>query len=148
MPAINTMRLPPIGCAHPHDRNAMAPRRDGNGAQRVSVDATWGTLQPIQVADRVHTVGELEVIEHLEAGRPVVDSRTPDLYTTATLPGARSIPHDQAIDRIDELAADTPTVFCCNGPHCGQSPWRSALSSMPATPWNSSGTTAEACLTG
>jgi hypothetical protein len=53
----------------------MIPQRDTNDARRVSVDATWGTLQPMQVADGVRTVGELEVIDHLANGHPTVDSR-------------------------------------------------------------------------
>lgn len=100
----------------------MVPERDAEAPQRVSVDATWGTLQPMQLADGVPTVGELEVIDHLEAGRPVIDSRTPDLYATTTLPGARNIPHTEATGRRDELESDTPTIFFCNGPQCGQSP--------------------------
>ena len=41
------------------------------------VDASWGVLQPISLAPGVRTVGELEVIEHLRAGRPLVDCRLP-----------------------------------------------------------------------
>lgn len=89
---------------------------------RVCVDATWGALQPMQIADGVRTVGELEVIEHLEAGHPVLDSRTPDLYAAAILPDADNIPHAQAAARSDELNPAIPTVFFCNGPQCGQSP--------------------------
>ncbi len=98
----------------------MVPHADEAG--RVCVDPTWGTLQPMQVADGIRTVGELEVIDQLEAGRPVVDSRTAEMYADATLPGARSIPHAQAADRAHELDPGTPTVFFCNGPQCGQSP--------------------------
>lgn len=114
--------MPPIERAQPHHSPAMIPRHDDNDPQRVSVDATWGTLQPMQIAEGVRTVGELEVIQHLQASHPVVDSRTADQHATATLPGARNIPHDQAADRIGELDPDTPTVFFCNGPQCGQSP--------------------------
>lgn len=114
--------MPSIERAQPRHPSTMIPWREDGDPQRVSVDATWGTLQPMQVAEGVRTVGELEVIQHLEASQPVVDSRTADQYATATLPGARNIPHDQAVDRIDELDPDTPTVFFCNGPQCGQSP--------------------------
>lgn len=34
----------------------------------VQVDTTWGTIQPIEVADGVRTVGENELIEHLGHG--------------------------------------------------------------------------------
>lgn len=114
--------MSPIERAQPDRPTAMIPRHDDKDPQRVSVDATWGTLQPMRVAEGVRTVGELEVVEHLEAGRPVVDSRTADLYATATLPGAYNVPHGQAVDRVGELDPDTPTVFFCNGPQCGQSP--------------------------
>jgi len=88
----------------------------------VSVDPAWGTLQPMQLADGVRTVGELEVIDHLEAGRPVVDSRLAEHHAVLTLPGAVSIPHPEASARLDELDPATPTVFFCNGPQCRQSP--------------------------
>ncbi|MDQ2874312.1 MAG: hypothetical protein M3Y33_05675 [Actinomycetota bacterium] len=57
-----------------------------------SVDATWGTPQPTQLADGVRTVGELEVIDHLEAGRPAVDSQLAEHHAVLTLPGAVNIP--------------------------------------------------------
>jgi hypothetical protein len=45
------------------------------------VDATWGTIQPMQVAEGVRTVGEVEVLEQLRRGLPVIDSRTRDYYS-------------------------------------------------------------------
>jgi rhodanese-related sulfurtransferase len=108
--------------AEPTGPTAMIPHREDDDSQRVSVDATWGTLQPMQIAEGVRTVGELEVIDHLESDRPVVDSRTADLHAERTLPGATNIPHAEAAERIGELASDVPTVLFCNGPQCGQSP--------------------------
>lgn len=87
------------------------------------VDATWGTIQPMEVAEGVRTVGELEVIEHLRAERQVVDARTSDFYERGTLPGSLSIPHSEAVGRKDELDEAEPAVFFCNGPQCAQSPW-------------------------
>ena len=114
--------MPSIRRAEPTGPTSMIPQRDANDSQRVSVDATWGTLQPMQVADGVRTVGELEVIDHLANGHPTADSRAGDQHATATLPEAVSIPHTEAADRIDELSRDVPTVLFCNGPQCGQSP--------------------------
>ncbi len=88
----------------------------------VLVDAAWGTIQPIQVAEGVRTVGELEVIEHLEQGLPVIDGRTRDFYAESTIPGARNIPYPDVLARVDELDGEQPTIFFCNGPQCGQSP--------------------------
>jgi hypothetical protein len=45
-------------------RTRMVPRPLGDGL--FEVDSTWGTLQPIELARGVRTIGELEVIEHLE----------------------------------------------------------------------------------
>jgi len=88
----------------------------------VQVDTTWGNIEPMYVAEGVRTVGEVEVIAHLEAGLPMVDSRTSDFYETSTIHGAANVPYAEAAARIDELGVDEPTVFFCNGPQCGQSP--------------------------
>lgn len=109
-------RLEPTGEASP------VPLRDPARPDRVVVDVTWGTLQPLIAATGVRTVGELEVIEHLEAGLPVVDSRFAHQHQALTLPGAASLPHDEAVDRRDELDPGTPSILFCNGPQCGQSP--------------------------
>ncbi len=88
----------------------------------VQVDATWGTIQPMRVAEGVRTVGEAEVIEHLERGLSAMDSRAPDEHDQATIPGAANIHFKEAAARLDELDQEVPTVFFCNGPQCGQSP--------------------------
>ena len=58
----------------------------------VVVDSTWGTVQPIRIADGVETVGELELVEHLAAGGRVIDTRVPESVAKGTIPGAESIP--------------------------------------------------------
>ena len=88
----------------------------------VVLDASWGEINPIALADGVATVGELELIEHMQSGLPLIDSRSPESYAAATIPGARNIPHGEADERIAELDADRPAVFFCNGPQCGASP--------------------------
>jgi rhodanese-related sulfurtransferase len=89
---------------------------------RFVVDATWGTVQPLRIAPGVETVGELELIEHVEQGLPVVDTRAPEFAAEATIPTARRIPHEQIVERIGELDRETPTVFFCNGPQCTATP--------------------------
>ena len=76
----------------------------------------------MQVADGVGTVGELEVMKHLEQGQPLVDDRTGDSSERSTLPDARNIPYPDMTARADELDREQPTIFFCNGPQCGQSP--------------------------
>ena len=82
------------------------------------VDATWGVIQPISLAPGVRTVGELEVIEHLRAGRPVVDCRLPVYVERGTIPGAVNIPHGEIAERIAELDPAELTAVFCNGPPC------------------------------
>ncbi|HEX6117011.1 MAG TPA: rhodanese-like domain-containing protein [Solirubrobacterales bacterium] len=86
------------------------------------VDGSWGTLQPIQLAAGVRTVGELEVIEQIRRGRPLVDTRVAASHAEATLPTAVNIPRREVVARIAELATDMATVFFCNGPQCAATP--------------------------
>ena len=88
----------------------------------VVVDATWGTIRPHTLADGVVTVAELEVIEQLERGLPVVDTRPAAAYARATIPGARNLPHGQTVERIDELDRERVTILFCNGPQCAATP--------------------------
>jgi rhodanese-related sulfurtransferase len=103
-----------------HANACMVPRRLDDAL--VQVDATWGTVQPIQLAPRVRTIGELELIHHLEHGGPLIDTRQPHFPRDATIPGARGIPHDQILSHLDQLDPSAPTVFFCNGPQCAATP--------------------------
>ena len=107
------------------------PRRDDaqmvpepvEGARGLfRVDGTWGTIRPVQAAPGVETVGELEVIEHIEAGQPVVDTRPPEAYAKGSLPTARNVHHEHIVERRGELDPERPTVFFCNGPQCAATP--------------------------
>ena len=82
------------------------------------VDATWGVIQPMTLASRMETVGEPELIEHLRAGRRLVDCRQPEYVVRGTIPGAVNIPYGEIVARIDELDLVAPTVLFCNGPQC------------------------------
>src|SRR5438093_11126329 len=70
----------------------------------------------------VRTIGERELIEHLEHGGPLVDTRQPRFHSETTIPGACSIPHDEILDHLGELDPAVPTVFFCNGPQCAATP--------------------------
>lgn len=113
---------PPIKRTEGGTRPQVVPQPVQGQPGLVQVDATWRTIQPMRVAEGVHTVGEIEVIDHLEQGLPLVDGRTRDLHENSTIPDARSIPHPDVTTRIKELDREQPTVFFCNGPQCGQSP--------------------------
>ena len=102
------------------DDACLVPRRLDDGL--VQVDPTWGTVQPIQLAPGVRTIGERELIDHLEHGRPLIDTRQPRFHRDATIPGARGIAHDRILGHLDELDPTAPTVFFCNGPQCAATP--------------------------
>lgn len=97
-----------------------APVADEPGV--FSVDATWGTVTPMELAPGVRTVGELEVLDHLRSGGELVDTRLPHFHQAGTIPGARAIPHEEILDQMDTLDPDRPTVFFCNGPQCTATP--------------------------
>jgi rhodanese-related sulfurtransferase len=86
------------------------------------VDATWGTVQPIELASGVRPIGELELLEHLAQGLPLVDTRLEHFHRDGTIPGARGIPHEAIVEKMDELDPSVPTVFFCNGPQCAATP--------------------------
>jgi rhodanese-related sulfurtransferase len=107
------------------------PRRDdaffiprpvaGSDGQFV-VDATWGHINPFQIADGVRTVGELEVISHIESGLPLVDTRLARHFTAGTIPTATNIPHPETLARLDDFDPSVETVLFCNGPQCAATP--------------------------
>ena len=101
-------------------RTCQVPQALNEGL--FQVDATWGAVQPIELAPGVRTIGELELIEHLREGQPVIDTRLAHFHHQATIPGARSIPHEQILDHVDELSHSAPTAFFCNGPQCAATP--------------------------
>lgn len=88
----------------------------------MTVDTTWGELQPLQSALGVVTVGELELIEQLGVGAALIDTRVPDSRSGVTIPGAVNIPHDEITARSQELDQSRVNVLFCNGPQCPQSP--------------------------
>ena len=91
-------------------------------ADLVAVDTTWGELQPLEAAAGVRTVGELELMELVERGAVLVDCRTRGSFGGRTLPGSVLLPHDEIVDRRDELDPARLSIVFCNGPQCPQSP--------------------------
>ncbi|HMD52586.1 MAG TPA: rhodanese-like domain-containing protein [Solirubrobacteraceae bacterium] len=97
-----------------------APVADDPGL--VIVDATWGAITPMQLAPGVSTVGELEAIDHILAGLPLVDTRLEHFYREGTIPGAHNVPHELIEESIDTLDPGLATIFFCNGPQCAATP--------------------------
>ncbi|TFV91101.1 rhodanese-like domain-containing protein [Blastococcus sp. CT_GayMR16] len=68
------------------------------------------------------TVGEFELTEMVEQGALVIDGHTRGSFWGRTIPRSVHIPHDQIIDRRDELDPGRVSVVLCNDPQCPQSP--------------------------
>lgn len=91
-------------------------------------------VQPMVPAPGVTPIGELELLQMLQdPDAIVVDSRVTKDHETGTIPGAVSIPYNEATDRLDELGCELdfdgfvceeakPVALFCNGNWCGQSP--------------------------
>ncbi len=86
------------------------------------VDATWGAIQPMDLPGGVRTIGELEMIEHLQAGDLAVDTRQPEQAATGTLPGAVAIRHQDIVEELPGVDRDGVIVLFCNGPQCAATP--------------------------
>lgn len=91
-------------------------------------------IQPMQAAEGVATIGELELLDMLSDSRSrVVDARTQDWHVRETIPGTLNIPYTEIAQRLDELGCERqddawqcsqarPVALYCNGAWCGQSP--------------------------
>jgi rhodanese-related sulfurtransferase len=116
--------------------------RNQDSAHRLEGDWTLTSrpcpnfcIQPMVPAPGVTPVGELEVIAALQdPDTVVIDGRIRPEFEAGTIPGAVSVPYNEAADRLGELGCevdfdgficegDIPqVVLFCNGPWCGQSP--------------------------
>jgi rhodanese-related sulfurtransferase len=123
-PAAMSRPAPPDVDQRPekHEDPEKIPRPLDGVHGMVVVDTTWGEISPIDAGSGVRTVGELEVIAHLRAGKPLVDTRLVDSHVEATIPGATNLPHEEIGEAIGELDRDEETVFFCNGPQCTATP--------------------------
>ena len=104
------------------ERLCQLPRALAEDRGLVLVDATWGTIQPMTLAPGVQTIGELELIEHLRAGGKLIDTRRAEFVAQGTIPSAFAITHTEIEQHLEELDADQPVAFFCNGPQCAATP--------------------------
>ena len=88
----------------------------------VAVDTTWGELQALEASPGVRTVGELELVELAGQGAALIDCRTAGSFGGRTIPDSVLLPHDQVLERRDELDPGRLSILFCNGPQCPQSP--------------------------
>jgi len=100
----------------------MVPQPVKDDPGMVTVDTTWGKIQPINIADGVSTVDEMQVYEYQQNGLQLIDARKTHFYEESTIPGSTNIPHTEVVERMEELDRSQPAIFFCNGPQCPQSP--------------------------
>jgi rhodanese-related sulfurtransferase len=98
------------------------PKALADDAGLMLVDATCGTIQPITPAAGVQIIGELELIEHVRAGRQLIDTRLAGFVAQGTIPGAVAIAHIEIQDHLEELDPERPVALFCNGPQCAATP--------------------------
>ncbi|WP_347310901.1 rhodanese-like domain-containing protein [Defluviimonas sp. SAOS-178_SWC] len=100
---------------------------------RTSRDCPPFCIQPMVPAEGVTPIGELELLDLLEGGAVVIDSRTQDWFKGGTIPGAINIPYTEIADRLGDLGCEPDfdgwdcteakeVALFCNGLWCGQSP--------------------------
>jgi rhodanese-related sulfurtransferase len=100
----------------------------------ITVDATWGTIQPLTLPGGVQTVAELEVIALIGAGATLIDTRQPEYVAKGTLPTATPIRHQEIVERLAGMQLTEPVVLFCNGPQCGATPH--AIAELLEAGWN------------
>jgi len=122
MDALTSTGSHPIQRLARRDNSYQVPQPVANRPGILTVDATWGTISPMQLAPGVTTVGELEVIDHIAAGLPLVDTRLEHFYRDGTIPTALNIPHERIAESLAALDPHRATVFFCNGPQCAATP--------------------------
>lgn len=118
---------------------------------KKSFFVTKGIIQPMQITEKVKTVGEIEVLDFIankSSKNPnkyiLVDSRKSSWFDFGTIPSAINIPYDEfdydedfknefkraykllGVDIIDEdeysFKKAKTVIFFCNGSWCSQSP--------------------------
>ncbi len=86
------------------------------------IDPWWGVIQPAVLHPQIPTIGELEVIEHIEQRGVAIDTRRPEYVAeSGTIPGARAIHWEEITDHLDLFAGGVVVLFC-NGPQCAATP--------------------------
>lgn len=119
-PSVNTMMHAVRGYFRFAHIDGLIPADPGVYARLPKVHRDESRTQGL---DRLAlTLGELEVLELVQQGAVLIDTRVSGSSNGVTLPGARSLPHDQAVQRRGELDPSRVSILFCNGPQCPQSP--------------------------
>src|SRR4051812_43436539 len=98
------------------------PQPLAGSTDMVAVDTAWGIVQPLSLHPALPTIGELELVEHLDAGLPLFDTRNGEAFAESTIPGAVHLPHDDLAVAVSRVHAGVVTALFCNGPQCPVTP--------------------------
>lgn len=114
---------------------ARVPMIGSDGTVRL--DPWWGTIQPLSLHPDIPTMGELEMISHIENGGIVIDTRLPEYVAqSGIIPGAIAIQWEHIAEEIQKIsiADNTPIALYCNGPQCAATP--RAIERLLDAGWN------------
>lgn len=92
---------------------------------KVLLDPWWGSIQPMSLHPDIKTLGELELIDHIKKGYPLIDTRLPEyVEQSGIIPTAVAIPWENIVDKINKLSIgeQVPVALYCNGPQCAATP--------------------------
>jgi rhodanese-related sulfurtransferase len=104
------------------DWESLIPLPLPHATDLVIVDTAWGRIQPMQLHREVPTIGEREVVEHLVAGLPLMDTRKHEDFAVSTIPGAVHLPHEELDEAVALVDPSVVTALFCNGPQCPVTP--------------------------
>lgn len=88
-------------------------------AHSADVERALATYFGTGSLDDVDQITREELRRRVECGDAVViDVRPSDEYEAGHIPGARSVPFEELVGRLDEIDGDTEIVAYCRGAHC------------------------------
>lgn len=88
-------------------------------AHSADVERALATYFGTGSLDDVDQISREELRQRVESGDAVViDVRPADDYDAGHIPGARSVPFGELLQRLDELDGDAEIVAYCRGAHC------------------------------
>jgi rhodanese-related sulfurtransferase len=88
-------------------------------AHSADVDRALATYFGTGSLDDVDQISREELRQRVESGDAVViDVRPADDYEAGHIPGARSVPFGELLQRLDELDSGVEVVAYCRGAHC------------------------------
>lgn len=83
-------------------KNHKIPNNINTEPGLVEVHTTWGSIQPIQCAHNVLTVGNWKCII-TKNDLLIIDTRKPDTINELSISGSKNMPYDEIVKRMKEL---------------------------------------------